>query len=335
MADSCVLLSGFSDEAAPDKTPDQQFSVMAALGLQYVSLRFLDCGSGIRNVLDLNPGEFRLLRRQLAQFGLSVSSIGSPIGKVRIADIDDGTANRYVPFQAYLGTEVPRALDAAEALECRLVRGFSFYHPKNQPVQPWLRQAVDQLGQIAEMCAQRGLTFGLEIEANLIGHTGQILRDIHATINSPALVLVFDGGNLVTQGYSTDQILEQFRVMLPGLGWMHVKDHARASGPASGTWVDEERLDRFVPADQGAAGHLAIFEELRGNLPGIVQRLKQRRVPGFFVDLEPHLRGGGQFGGYSGPDGMGIACRALCHVLQSAGLSFRLRDEHDIEDGSC
>ena len=48
-----VILSGFADEAANHKTAVEQFAAFAALGLQYYSLRFVDVGDGIKNVMDL------------------------------------------------------------------------------------------------------------------------------------------------------------------------------------------------------------------------------------------------------------------------------------------
>ena len=39
-----VILTGFADEAANQKTATQQFAAMAALGLQYYSVRFIDVG---------------------------------------------------------------------------------------------------------------------------------------------------------------------------------------------------------------------------------------------------------------------------------------------------
>ena len=39
-----VILSGFADEAANQKTAVQQFAAFAALGLQYYSIRFIDVG---------------------------------------------------------------------------------------------------------------------------------------------------------------------------------------------------------------------------------------------------------------------------------------------------
>jgi hypothetical protein len=53
-------------------------------------------------------------------------------------------------------------------------------------------------------------------------------------------------------------------------------------------------------------------------------------VPGFFLETEPHLKGGGQFGGFSGPDGMGVAVRSLCRVLDDVGIAYDLRSFEDI-----
>ena len=61
--------------------------------------------------------------------------------------------------------------DMAHAFETKLIRGFSFYHPRGTDPQDYIPQAVDQLGQIAETCHRSDLTFGLEIEANLVGQT--------------------------------------------------------------------------------------------------------------------------------------------------------------------
>src|SRR5882757_8006208 len=60
-------------------------------------------------------------------------------------------------------------------------------------------QAADQLGKIAEMCHRSDLTYGLEIEANLVGQTGELIADLHRRVNHPALVTIFDGGNIISQ----------------------------------------------------------------------------------------------------------------------------------------
>jgi hypothetical protein len=94
--------------------------------------------------------------------------------------------------------------------------------------------------------------------------------------------------------------------------------------------VDEGGLSNFVPADLGVGGHERILADLKSFLPTLTKRLTRRGIPGVFLDLVPHVRGGGQFGGTSGPDGMGIALRGLCRVLDGAKIPYHLRDFDDL-----
>jgi sugar phosphate isomerase/epimerase len=327
-----VILSGFADEAANEKTAVQQFAAFAALGLQYYSLRFIDVGGGIKNVMKLTVAEIQKIRHLQDEYGLNVASIGSPIGKVKLCDVDDGTKNAFVPFKKYLDRDVKKACELAHAFETKLIRGFSFYPPKGSDPQEHLAQAVDQLGQVAEACHRADLTYGLEIEANLVGCTGQVLADIHRQVNHPGMVLIFDAANVLVQGFSPAELFAQYLAMKPGLGWMHIKDYRCPSeGFEKGRPVNEDSLAHYVPADIGDCGHEAILRDFRGILPSVERKLRRRGIPGVFLDLEPHVKGGGQFGGFSGPDGMGVALRSLCRVLDYVDVDYHLRDFGDIQ----
>ena len=339
-----VILSGFADEAANQKTAVQQFAAFAALGLQYYSLRFIDVGDGVKNVMNLTLPEIRKVRHLQDEYGLNVSSIGSPIGKVKLLDVEDGTKNSYVPFKKYLARDVKKACELAHSFEAKLIRGFSFYPPKDADPWEYVPQAVDQLGAIAEVCHRADLTFGLEIEANLVGRTGQILAEIHRQVNHPDMVLIFDAANVLAQGFSPAELFEQYVAMRPGLGWMHMKNYycpedgdatrkKRASStPAKkGGHVDESAMRNFVPADVGQGCHEVVLRDFSRLLPSVEKKLRRRGIPGVFLDMEPHLKGGGQFGGFSGPDGMGVAVRALCRVLDYVGIEYHLRDFADIQ----
>jgi sugar phosphate isomerase/epimerase len=325
-----VLISGFSDEAAHEKLALQQYVAFAALGLRYHSLRFVDVGQGIKNVMLLTDGEVETLKQMQCDYGLRVSSIGSPIGKVKLRDIDDGTHNRYVPFEQYLKQDVERACNLAVAFHSKLVRGFSFYHPKGTDPHPHLDQVCEQLGQIAEACDRHGLTFGLEIEANLVGQSGELLAEIHRRVNHPAMLTIFDAANVVCQGCTADEVYAQYLAMKPSLGWLHIKDYHDPSPRARISHVDEASLSNFVPADMGDSGHEAILRDFAEYLPEVEKRMAARGVEGVFLDLEPHVKGGGQFGGFSGPDGFGVALRGLCRVLDYVGLGYDLRNYDDI-----
>jgi hypothetical protein len=77
-------LSGFADEIDPDL--NAQCDVLQQLGIGFLELR----SAWDVNVLDLTDQQVDGIRRTLAERGLQVSSIRSPIGKVNIEDDFDG-----------------------------------------------------------------------------------------------------------------------------------------------------------------------------------------------------------------------------------------------------
>ncbi len=101
--------------------------------------------------------------------------------------------------------------------------------------------------------------------------------------------------------------------------------------PKSVKHVEEDKLAHFVPADRGDAVHERILRDFARILPSIEKKLHRRGIPGVFLDLEPHVKGGGQYGGTSGPDGMGVALRSLCRILDYVGIEYHLRDFEDIK----
>ena len=320
-----VILSAFADEAATSKTAVEQFAVLAALGLQYYSLRFINVSGDVKNVMALSKDELKQIKTLQADYSLQVATIGSPIGKVKLLDQEDGSHNRYVAFDKYLKNDVATAIDRAHAMGTKLIRGFSFYHPKGTDPKPHVKQAGEQLAAIAEKCAAAGLTYGLEVEANLIGQNGVLMAELAKRAGSSNLVCIYDGGNISSQNLSAVRCLEEFRAMKKHMGWMHIKDYAIDPTLEWTGVVDEERLKNFVPCDQGDSGHEAILRDLKESLPAMTKKMQKLGAPGVFLELEPHLKGGGQFGGFSGPDGLGVACRGLCNLLDYIGIDYELR----------
>ncbi|MBP86312.1 MAG: hypothetical protein CMJ64_06305 [Planctomycetaceae bacterium] len=325
-----VILSGFADEAANQKTAVQQFSAFAAMGLQYYTIRFIDAGKGVKNVMQLTKSEITQVRHLEDEYGLNVSSLGSPIGKVKLLDVEDGSHNKFVPFKKYVSKDVQKACELAHAFETKLIRGFSFYHPRRTAPSDHIPQVVDRLGQIAETCHRSDLIFGLEIEANLVGQSGALLAEIYRQVKHPALMLIFDAGNITSMGNSAREVFDQYTDMKRGIGWMHIKDYKHPGPIVKTDHVDEAALKNFVPADIGDSGHEAILRDFRDAVPALARKLKRRGIPGVFLDLEPHVKGGGQFGGFSGPDGMAAALYGLCRVLDYVGIDYHLRDFDDV-----
>ena len=219
-----------------------------------------------------------------------------------------------------------------QAFDTRLIRGFSFYHPKGTVPEDHLDEATERLSRIAEACSKANVYFGLEVEANLVGQSGRLLQKLYRGVDDPHLCLIFDGGNLSTQNMDVTQILAEYHTMREGIGWIHIKDYKIDPKLKWKGHVDEDRLRNFVPADSGDSGHEAILRDFRNKLPALERKLKRRGIPGVFLDLEPHLKGGGQFGGFSGPDGFGVALRALLKLLDYVDIAYDLTQYDELNN---
>lgn len=327
-----VIISAFADEAANRRTALEQMTALAAIGIRNYSPRFIDVlGDGkIEHVTELSPEKLEKLKEFHAEYGVKVTSIGARVGKVKLLDVDDGSHNKFVPFDEYMQGEVARTIKCAKALDTKLIRGFSFYHPRGTKPEQHLDLAAEQIRKITEACAAEGLVYGLEIEPNLVGETGPLLAELAMRVKHPSMVLIFDGGNVAAQNKNAIQVFDEYRATIPWLGWMHVKDYRIDNSLVWEGAVDEDRLKNFVPCTDGDSGHEMIFRDLREELPAIKERLQKLGIPGFYLETEPHLKGGGQFGGFSGPDGMGVAVRALCSALDYSGIDYSLRTFKDI-----
>ncbi len=329
-----IILSAFADEAANRKTAIEQMAALAALGLKYYSPRFVDVtGQGdVKHVVELSDAELAQLKVIHAEYGMSVTSIGSRIGKIKLLDKDDGSHNKFVPFKEYMESEVANTIRAALALDAKLIRGFSFYQPKGEDPGKYIDQAVELVGKIADEFAQHGIVYGLEVEANLIGQNGKLLAEMAKKLNRDNLVVIYDGGNLSSQNMSPVQCFDEYVAMRPHIGWIHIKDYAIDHSLEWKGYVDEDRLKNFVPSNMGDSGHEMILRDFRNHIGDVEKRMQKFGLPGTFLELEPHLKGGGQFGGFSGPDGMGVAVRALCSVLDYVGINYNLRNMTDIKE---
>lgn len=329
-----VIISAFADEAANRRTALEQMTALAAIGIRNYSPRFIDVlGDGkVEHVTELSPEKLERLKQLHVEYGVRVTSIGARVGKVKLLNVDDGSHNKFVPFDEYLAGEVLRTIQCAKALETKLIRGFSFYHPRGTKPEQNLDLAAAQIRRITEACAKDGLVYGLEIEPNLVGETGPLLAELAKRVDHPNLVLIFDAGNVAAQNKNSIQVFLEYKATIPWLGWMHVKDYRIDPSLVWEGAVDEDRLKNFVPCNEGDSGHEMIFRDLREQIPSIEQRLQKLGIPGFYLETEPHLKGGGQFGGFSGPDGMGVAVRALCSALDYAGVGYKLRTFADIRE---
>ena len=102
--------SAFSDEIAEDI--DTQFTVLNKLGIKYFEPR----GVNGKNISELNDEQVVELKAQMEKYGIKASSIGSPIGKIKITE---DFADHFEKFK--------RVVKTAKMLDCKYIRMFSFF----------------------------------------------------------------------------------------------------------------------------------------------------------------------------------------------------------------
>jgi sugar phosphate isomerase/epimerase len=274
-----VTLSGFADEISADL--DTQLAVLGALSIRHLELR----SAWSVTVADLDDHQVARIRRALAGAGVTVSAIGSPIGKI---DVD-------APLAPELD-RLRRIADIAGALGTSLVRVFSFFLPPDRPPEEFRGPVLDRMAALAGIAEERGLVLAHENEKEIYGDIPQRCADVITTVGSPALRATFDAANFVQCGVAPHT--EAFPLIAPHLVYLQVKDALAATG-------------EVVPAGHGDG-------EVRQTLAALAEA-------GFagFVSLEPHLAVAGRFGGYSGPGDFTRAANALKTLLAEVGMSWR------------
>ncbi|NPV09986.1 MAG: sugar phosphate isomerase/epimerase [Anaerolineae bacterium] len=269
--DTVFTLSGFGDEISSDL--DQQLDALRGMGIQHLELR----GVWGKNVVDLTDTEVNRVKRALADRGMSVSAIGSPIGKVPVG----------APLEPHL-EDLRRVLEIAHHLDTQLVRVFSFYvkpgeHERQRP------EVLGRMEALVRLCEGSGVTLAHENEKEIYGDTPERCADILRHVDSPSLRAVFDPANFVQVG-----VARPFDRAWPLLGdyvlYAHIKDALLDSG-------------QVVPAGRGD-----------GQVPSLLQALKDRGRP-CFLSLEPHLVFAGSTQGFSGEALFRQAAEALLSLI--------------------
>lgn len=264
------LLSAFGDEIDDELTI--QLDVLASEGITALELR---SAWGV-NVLDLSDEQLQRVRELLRERDFHISAIGSPIGKSPLS----------VP-RAFEQGRLERALSAAERLDTRLIRIFSFYVPPEN-LDEGRSEVIERLGLLVERATQAGVTLLHENERGIYGESATRCHDLLTTINSPALRMAFDPANFVQAGVRPME--DAWPLLRDFVTHVHIKDAVFHDGSVR-------------PAGQGD-----------GAIPELLAELNARDYAGYLT-LEPHLSIAGPAGGYSGEEGMRTAIHALNSLL--------------------
>lgn len=272
-------LTGFADEISPDL--DEQIATLAAEYMHYLEFRSV----WNKNVVELSDAELEQIKTTLTRSNISVSSIGSPIGKIAITD----------DFADHLAT-FRRTMEIAQFLNAPYIRMFSFFIPEGDDPADHRDQVMDRLNRIVQEADGSPVTLLHENEKHIYGDIPTRCLDILTEVDSPQLRMAWDPANFVQCGVHPHT--DGYESLRPFIDYVHVKDARRADG-------------KVVPAGQGD-----------GEIRQTVRALQESGFDGFF-SLEPHLASAGTFSGFSGPDLFRLAVQSFKTLLREEQIAWR------------
>ncbi len=278
MTTASFMIGAFGDEIADDL--ETQLQVLNEQKIPCLELR---AAWGV-NVLNLSDAQVASVRALCEEHGVTVSALGSPIGKS--------------PIEAPIETEeknLRRVIEVGRQLGTDNIRIFSFHPPGDSAsvdYDSYVETAVGRIGRLVKVAEAEGVTLLLENEKGIVGDTLERCVKLVEPLESEHLVFLWDPANFVQVGEA--RITERgWPLLRDRVGYVHIKDCT---------------LDGTVKA----AG------EGDGQVPELLTELVSSGYKGMLA-LEPHLAMAGHSSGFSGPDGMAYAVERLRAVMGDVG----------------
>ncbi len=237
-------LSAFSDEYS--SSLDEQIEGLITNKIRMTELRGVD---GV-NVSDLSPSQVADVHKKLDSAGISLSAVGSPIGKIRIND----------PIDLHID-KLKNTCEVALTLGCDKIRMFSFYIPDGN-YDECRNEVIDRMGAMLDVADDYGVTLCHENEKGIYGDTPERCLDILEEFGG-RLGCVFDPANFIQCG--CEPFEHCYNLLKSHITYMHIKD-ALSNG-------------FVVPAGMG-----------KGCIPELLAVINREFSGEFILTIEPHLR---------------------------------------------
>ena len=207
MTTASFTISAFGDEIAADL--ESQLQTLNDLKIPCLELR----AAWGQNVLHMSDERVAKARALCDASGVTVSAIGSPVGKS--------------PIEEPIETEVQnlrRLIEVARQLGTNNIRIFSFHPPAgSDDYDSYVDTAIDRLRRLTAVAAAEGITLLLENEKGIVGDTLDRCVKLVNAIDSPHFVFLWDPANFVQVG--EERITERGWPLLSSrLGYVHIKD---------------------------------------------------------------------------------------------------------------
>ena len=196
-----MRLCAFADEAS--SALSGQIAALKRNGISHLEIR----GVNGKNIKDLSRAEVLEVKSALDGADIFVWSIGSPIGKISLAD----------DFHAHT-EDFQRILEAADVLGAKRIRMFSFFPVKGMSEQTVRDSVCERIDTFLSLTPEE-ITLCHENEKEIFGENTENCLFLHRTF--PRLRAVFDPANFVQCGVDT---AAAWKALCDYVDYLHIKD---------------------------------------------------------------------------------------------------------------
>lgn len=196
-----MRLCAFADEASAALSG--QIAALKRNGIAQLEIR----GVNGKNIKDLSAEEVWEVKSALDEAGISVWSIGSPIGKISLKD----------DFEAHI-EDFKRILEAADILGAGRIRMFSFFPAQGMSEEEIKSAVYERIATLISLTPE-SVTLCHENEKEIFGENTENCLWLHKTF--PRLRAVFDPANFVQCGVDTAKAWEALKGYVD---YLHIKD---------------------------------------------------------------------------------------------------------------
>ncbi len=231
-----IKLSAFADEAGDEL--DCQIDAMKKHGISLLELRSV----GGKNVSLFSENEAKEMRRRLKDEGISVWSVGSPLGKTDIGITDNEWSE-----------QVKRICGVADALQTDKVRAFSFFN-----AYAFGEKVIERLNVAAEIAKGFGVTLYHENEKEIYGDNKERVCELMQKLRG--WKFIYDPANFAQVGETAENVLP----LASKCDYYHIKDVIARTGELVPAGKGDCRIDKVLGSIEKDTTltlepHLAVF----------------------------------------------------------------------------
>jgi len=215
-----LYFTGFADEVSGDI--DVQIKATQELDWNFIEARNIEG----ENLTDISDKKFEEIYSKLVESGINISCFGSKVANWGKSPYKEEDYEQSIE-------ELKRAIPRMKKLGTKMIRGMSFFIPKNEhPNNPELEKSIiKKLKVLVNMCEQEDIIYLHENCMNYFSQSYEHMERLIKSMDSPYFKVVFDTGNPVFTDnrigdppYKKQNTWEVYQILKHKIHYIHIKD---------------------------------------------------------------------------------------------------------------